>query len=68
MARVRQGSQKSVAFDLSAWHNGINCSRAVVSGVGGIGVKVVCLACGKLCDVEAIGTRVSVEQSFEMLR
>lgn len=55
---------KSVAFDLSTWHNGGSCVRSFVQGVGGIGVKVCCAPCGVLCDVEATGKRISVSTSF----
>jgi len=57
---------KSVAFDLAGWHWGPGCSRTFISGVGGIGVKVCCGPCGKLCDVEALGTRITIEESFHM--
>jgi len=55
---------KSVAFDLGTWHDGENCVRTFVSGVGGIGVKVCCAPCGVLCDVEGTGYRITVLQSF----
>jgi len=57
----------SAAFDLSSWHDGPGCSRQFVMGFGGISVKVVCLTCGMLCDVEGTGLRVSVEDSFKQL-
>jgi len=60
-------SLKSVAFDLTNWHGGPRCVRQFVMGFGGIGVKVCCLTCGVLCDVEATGMRISVTKSYEML-
>ncbi len=54
---------KSVYFDLHGWHNGPKCKLVFVSGYGGIGVKVACLTCGKLADVEAVGERVTEPQS-----
>ena len=61
--RSRVQSPKSVAFDLSYWHSGPACQRSFVPGVGGIGVKICCAPCGVLCDVEALGNRITVEDS-----
>lgn len=55
---------KSVAFDLGSWHSGASCVRQFVSGVGGIGVKVCCTTCGVLCDVEATGLRIPIDESY----
>jgi len=57
---------KSIAFDLSKWHDGPTCVRTFVPGYGGILVKVCCAPCGALCDVEATGLRVSVEDSYKL--
>jgi hypothetical protein len=64
---IRQGrSLKSTAFDLSSWHSGPSCVRSFVPGYGGILVKVCCAPCGMLCDVEATGSRCTVEESYKM--
>lgn len=60
----RQRPLKSSAFDLSEWHRGPSCARSFVSGIGGIGVKICCAPCGILCDVEATGTRMTIQSSF----
>jgi len=66
-AAIRDGrALKSTAFDLSTWHNGPTCVRTFVPGYGGILVKVCCAPCGMLCDVEATGHRVSVEDSYKI--
>ena len=54
---------KSVYFDLGGWHRGAACNLVFVSGSGGIGVKVCCTNCGCVADVEALGVRVSAEES-----
>lgn len=55
---------KSVAFDLSKWHGGVKCEVAFVTGIGGIGVKIVCHTCHVLCDVEATGVRIPPSESW----
>lgn len=55
---------KPVAHNLSTWHNGPRCQRTFVPGYGGIGVKVCCAPCGAVCDVEALGLWVSVNDSY----
>ncbi len=63
----KQYALKSIAFDLSGWHGAPSCDRMAVAGIGGIGVKIVCLSCGVLCDVEALGTRITVQESYLLL-
>lgn len=37
-----------------------NCkNKQVIMGVGGIGVKVICLDCGVLADIEAISAAIT---------
>lgn len=64
MTTERLQNLKSVAFDLSKWHGSPACNRIFVSGMGGIGVKIVCTTHGILCDVEATGQRIPAADSF----
>jgi len=66
-AAIRAGRElKSTAFDLSAWHDGPTCVRTFVPGYGGILVRVCCAPCGMICDVEATGRRISVQDSYKI--
>lgn len=55
---------KSIAFNFADWHGDVGCARVLVPGVGGIGVKLGCLSCGCLVDVEALGTRMEVQLTY----
>jgi hypothetical protein len=64
MEKTPQSALKSVAYDLSDWHNDPACEVRFVQGGGGIGVKIVCETCHCLCDVEATGRKILVTQSY----
>ncbi len=59
---------KSVSFDCSHWHGGPNCAVAFVPGYGGIGVKIICVTCKVLSDVEAVGYRIVPASSHETVQ
>lgn len=54
----------NACFSFSGWHSGDLCEVVAVSGSNGIGVKVVCLTCKVLADVQAIGGGISPAESF----
>ena len=50
-------------FRCEGWHDGPECQRVFVSGTGGVGVKICCLPCGTVADVEGLGGRETLQRS-----
>ncbi len=53
-------------YDFSRWHIGALCERVAVPCHGGQGVMLLCMACGKAADLEALGGRCSLIESAEV--
>jgi hypothetical protein len=52
--------------DFGEWHSGPLCQRVAVSCHGGQGVMLLCMACGKAAELEALGGRCSLMESAEL--
>ncbi len=52
-------TRKRGNYDLGGWHDGPDCVIGFVPGFTGIGVKIYCLTCRVLSDVQAVGVGIS---------
>jgi hypothetical protein len=55
-------------YDFSEWHSGAGCRLHAVPSHGGVGVMLLCLACGKAADLEALNGRCGLLESAERRR
>lgn len=54
---------KKTCLSFPLWHD--KCGgRQIASGYGGMGIKIVCLKCGVMADLEAISEPISVSDSY----